>query len=96
MIPVRIHAHLVGTGLGPLFDGVGHVVVTPEDLLPVIALALLAGLGGKSYGRMVLFVLPVAWLIGGLVGLALGGVIHSRSPGSRSCSSADSWQWTVQ
>ena len=72
MIPVRIHAHLVSTGLGPLIDGVGHVVVTPEDLLPVIALALLAGLGGTAYGRKVLFVLPVAWLIGGLVGLTLG------------------------
>ncbi len=72
MIPVRLHAHLVSTGLGPLFDGVGHVIVTPQDLLPVIALALLAGLGGKAYGRRVLFVLPAAWLAGGLVGLSIG------------------------
>ena len=57
MIPVRLHAHLVSTGFGPLFDGIGHLVVTPQDLLPVIALALLAGLGGKAYGRQVLFVL---------------------------------------
>lgn len=69
--PIGIHAHLVTTGLGPLFDGAGHLVVTPEDLLPVTALALLAGLGGKSYGRKVLFVLPGAWLAGGLLGLAL-------------------------
>lgn len=67
-----LYAHLVTTGLGPLFDGIGHVVVTPEDLLPVIALALLAGLGGKSYARRVLFVLPAAWLAGGLAGLAWG------------------------
>ncbi len=72
MIPVRLHAHLVSTGLGPLFDGIGHVVVTPQDLLPVIALALLAGLGGKAYARRVLFVLPLAWLGGGLVGLSTG------------------------
>ena len=72
MIPVQLHAHLVSTGLGPMFDGVGHVVVTPQDLLPVIALALLAGLGGKTYGRRVLFVLPAAWLVGGLAGLATG------------------------
>ena len=72
MNPIRLHAHLVTTGLGPLFDGVGHLVVTPEDLLPVIALALLAGLGGKAYGRRVLFVLPGAWLAGGLIGLAVG------------------------
>ena len=72
MITVRIHAHLVSTGLGPLFDGIGHVVVTPEDLLPLVALGLLAGLGGEAYGRKVLLALPVAWLVGGLVGLALG------------------------
>ncbi len=69
---IQIHAHLVSTGLGPLFDGIGHVVVTPQDLLPVIALALLAGLGGKAYGRAVLFVLPLSWLAGGLVGLTIG------------------------
>ena len=72
MMPVRIPAHLVTTGLGPVFDGVGHVAVTPEDLLPVVALALLGGLGGKAYARRVLFALPAAWLIGGLLGLALG------------------------
>ncbi len=72
MIPVRLNAHLVSTGLGPLFDGIGHLVVTPQDLLPVIGLALLAGLGGKAYGRRVLFVLPTAWLAGGLLGLAGG------------------------
>ena len=71
-MPLRLPAHLVSTGLGPLFDGIGHVVVTPEDLLPVLALALLAGLGGKAYGRRVLFVLPAAWLAGGIVGLASG------------------------
>jgi len=72
MIPFRLNAHLVTTGLGPVFDGVGHVVVTPQDLLPVIALALLAGLGGKAYGRRIVFVLPGAWLVGGLLGMGLG------------------------
>lgn len=72
MIPFSIHAHLVTTGLGPLFDGIGHVVITPQDLLPVVALALLGGLGGKAYGRRVLFVLPAAWFVGGLLGLVLG------------------------
>ena len=72
MISLRFPAHLVSTGFGPAADGVGHVLVTPEDLLPVIALALLAGLGGKSYGRRVLFTLPASWLVGGLLGMALG------------------------
>ncbi len=71
MIPLGFFPHLVTTGLGPLFDGIGHAVVTPEDLLPVIALALLAGLGGRSYARKVLFILPAAWLVGGLLGMIL-------------------------
>ncbi len=71
MISLGFSAHLVTTGLGPLFDGIGHAVVTPQDLLPVIAIALLAGLGGKAYARNVLFILPAAWLVGGLLGLTL-------------------------
>ena len=65
-------AHLVSTGLGPYFDGISHMAVTPEDLLPVLALSFLAGLGGKAYARTVLFALPAAWLGGGLLGLATG------------------------
>ena len=57
-------AHLMNTGFGPFYDGLTHLFVTPEDLLPVIALALLAGLRGPHFGRWVLFVLPVAWLVG--------------------------------
>jgi hydrogenase/urease accessory protein HupE len=71
-MPPPVFAHLVTTGLGPLFDGIGHVMVTPEDLLPVVALALLAGLGGKPYARRVLFTVTGAWLGGGLLGLLFG------------------------
>ena len=45
-------------------------LISPEDLAPVLALAFLAGLRGASYGRRTLFVLPAAWLLGGLIGLA--------------------------
>ena len=65
------HAHLMNTGLGPLSDGLTHLIATPEDLLPVIALALLAGLRGPRFGRAVLFALPVAWLVGSAAGLLL-------------------------
>jgi urease accessory protein len=64
--PARADAHLVNSGLGPFYDGIAHVFVTPEDILALVALALLAGLGGKSYGRSVLFLLPLAWLVGGV------------------------------
>ena len=46
-------AHLMNTGFGPFYDGLTHLFVTPEDLLPVIALAFLAGLRGPRFGRAV-------------------------------------------
>ena len=69
-MPAAAQAHLVSTGLGPFYDGLSHFVLTPEDLLPALALALLAGLNGARAGRSTLFVLPAAWLAGGLAGLA--------------------------
>ena len=63
-------AHLNSTGMGPIYDGLMHFLLSPEDLAPVLALALLAGLRGASHGRRTLFVLPAAWLLGGLIGLA--------------------------
>jgi hydrogenase/urease accessory protein HupE len=66
--PTQASAHLVNSGFGPFYDGIAHLFATPEDLLAVVALALLAGLGGKRYGRAVLFVLPMAWLAGALAG----------------------------
>ncbi|MBE2244570.1 MAG: HupE/UreJ family protein [Burkholderiaceae bacterium] len=56
------HAHLVDTGLGPIYDGIAHFALTPEDLLPALALAVLAGLRGADAARRVVFVLPAAWL----------------------------------
>jgi len=68
--PATAHAHLVNTGLGPFYDGVSHFGLTPEDFLPALALAFLAGQRGSRAGRATLFALPGAWLLGGLAGLA--------------------------
>ena len=72
-----LFAHLVTTGLGPVYDGIGHLLLTPEDLVPIVALALLAGLRGTDHARAVLFTLPAAWLAGGL-----GGMLVGHGPGS--------------
>ena len=64
-------AHLVTTGLGPVYDGIGHLVMTPEDLVPVLAIALFAGLRGAAPGRRALFVLPLAWFAGGILGVVI-------------------------
>ena len=66
-------AHLVTTGLGPLYDGISHFFLTIDDVLPVLALAVLGGLNGAAGGRRVLFSLPFAWLAGGLAGYWAGG-----------------------
>lgn len=72
--PAYASAHLVTTGLGPVYDGIGHLVMTPEDLVPVLALALYAGLRGTAPGRRALFILPLAWFAGGLIGVFIEGV----------------------
>jgi hydrogenase/urease accessory protein HupE len=63
-------AHLNSSGMGPIYDGLLHFLTSPEDLLPALALALLAGMRGAAYGRRALFTLPAAWLLGGAAGLA--------------------------
>jgi hydrogenase/urease accessory protein HupE len=77
-LPARADAHLVNTGLGPFYDGLSHLFISPEDLLAVLALGLLAGLGGPRYGRFVLFSLTGAWMAGGLAGLAQASEIASQ------------------
>jgi len=67
-------AHLVTTGLGPVYDGIGHLVMTPEDLIPAMAIALFAGLRGAASGRRALFVLPLVWFVGGLLGVIIEGL----------------------
>jgi urease accessory protein len=64
----RVHAHLVETGLGPVYDGIAHFALTPEDLIPALAVAALAGLRGPDQARRAIVVLPLAWLLGALLG----------------------------
>ncbi len=68
--PSDAAAHLVTTGMGPVYDGIGHLLLTPEDLVPALAVALYAGLRGRAPGRRALFFFPFAWLLGGFIGLA--------------------------
>ncbi len=71
LLPVRAEAHLPSIGLGPVYDGIFHLLLSPEDLIPVIALSLLAGQRGARPSRRVLWVLPLAWFAGGFLGMWL-------------------------
>ena len=65
-------AHLMNSGFGPFYDGLAHPLLSPEDLLPAMAVILLAGLGSARQGRFVLATLPLAWLAGMAGGWAIG------------------------
>lgn len=71
LLPDPVYAHLVTTGMGPVYDGIGHLVLTPEDLIPTLALALYCGMRGARAGRYAMFILPLLWFTGGLFGLTL-------------------------
>jgi hydrogenase/urease accessory protein HupE len=81
-LPSSAEAHLVTTGLGPIYDGISHVLLSPDDLLPILALSMLSGLNGPTAGRRTLFGLAGAWLVGGLAGYMFGGPIL---PGVMTC-----------
>jgi hydrogenase/urease accessory protein HupE len=74
-LPGPAHAHLVNTGLGPFYDGITHFLVSPETVLAVLALGLLAGVNGPGCGRAALFGGLVAWCVG-----SLGGIVFRWSP----------------
>jgi len=72
LFPPTAEAHLVTTGLGPIYDGISHVLLSMDDLLPILAMALLAGLNGPVAGRRTLFALSGSWLAAGLLGYSSG------------------------
>ena len=77
VLPSSAEAHLVTTGLGPLYDGISHVLLSADDILPVPAMSMLAGLNGPAAGRRTLFGLTGAWLLGGLAGYLFGQALLS-------------------
>jgi urease accessory protein len=54
--------------MGPVYDELLHFLLSPEDIVPVVALAMFAGLRGPEYGRRALFLLPASWFVGCLLG----------------------------
>lgn len=73
-LPRPAAAHLVQSGLGGFYDGLLHPFVSVGELLPLLALALWAGLRGAGYARWLVLAVPLAWLAG-------YGLAGSSSPG---------------
>lgn len=74
VLPRLAQAHLVTSGLGPYYDGALHLLMSPADLLGLIAIALLAGRQGAKAGRLSVIALSVTWWLAGLVGLGLPSI----------------------
>jgi hydrogenase/urease accessory protein HupE len=68
---IALLAHLTPTGYGAWADGMARLLLQPTELLLVIALVLLAVQSGRASADRVLWLLPLAWLLGGLIGLHL-------------------------
>lgn len=68
-------AHLVQTGFGGFYDGMVHSVVTPEDAMVMVALALLSALGGKEQARLLVVAVPLAWFVAGGCALVFPSVL---------------------
>ena len=76
LLPGAASAHLVQSGLGPFYDGLLHPLVSLEDLLPLLALGVLAGLRGAGHARWLLVAAPLGWL----AGFALHGAVPAGRP----------------
>ena len=68
-------AHLVQTGFGGFYDGMAHSVVTPEDAMVMVALALLSALGGKEQARLLVVAVPLDWFVAGGCALVFPSVL---------------------
>jgi len=64
-------AHLVPTGLGPWGDGMARLFLEPTELLLVIGLVLLGVQARQPCRDRLPRLLPLAWSLGGLIGLTL-------------------------
>ncbi len=68
LFPAFANAHPI-QGVGDFYSGMLHPVLSLEQLLPILALSLLAGQQGRDAAVGVLGLFPVGLIIGACVGL---------------------------
>lgn len=59
-VPSEARAHLVSVALGPFYDGALHLLLSPADQLALLAVTLVARLGGKAAACLRVIMLPPA------------------------------------
>lgn len=65
--PSLAHAHAAFAGIGDFYAGVLHPISSPEHIMLLLALGLLAGQNGRQRCSFLLAVFPVAVLAGAIV-----------------------------
>lgn len=70
-ISTAAQAHLVDTRLGDFYGGMLHPLTAFEEILPWLALAILAAFQGPKRARWLLAVFPLGLLAGGVLSLVL-------------------------
>jgi hydrogenase/urease accessory protein HupE len=83
LLAAPVHAHLIESGLGPVYDGVAHFALTAQDAAPTLALGLFAGLRGADHGRRAMFALPSSWFLGGCLGMVAGSLADNFTLGAQ-------------
>ena len=68
---IAVLAHLTPTGFGAWGDGMVRLFLEPTELLLVVALVLLAVQSGRHCVDRLPLLLPLSWLLGGLIGFNL-------------------------
>ncbi len=66
------HAHLRDSGFGPVADGALHLFLSFDDLLAVVAMAVLASQHDEATAQRAAGTLPAAWFVGAFAGFAAG------------------------
>ncbi|MFS8035455.1 HupE/UreJ family protein [Xanthobacter sp. AM11] len=79
--PTLAQAHLVDTRLGDFYSGALHPLTDFEQVLPWIALAVLAAFQGPERGRWVIVAFPLALLAGGVASQVLPPLPFSSAVG---------------
>ncbi|WP_295539334.1 HupE/UreJ family protein [uncultured Thiohalocapsa sp.] len=80
LLPGAAQAHLVSSGLGPFYDGALHLLLSPLDLLALLAVVVLAGHSGRAPARWAVIALPIAWAVAWLGAMWIGAAAPEAAP----------------
>ena len=77
VIATRAEAHAVFSTRGPFIGGIKHFFLSLDDVLVALALGIVASQNASRAANKVFWALPLAWLLGGVAGLASDRPVQS-------------------